>query len=146
MTIWTPATISKGLRRALARPHLYQHPPGVAVLSRTGQARRSCCRPDATWNPSPERFAINDFEIGRLLGKGRFGNVYLARLKKNHFIVALKALFKAQIEKAGLEHQLCREIEIQAHLQLQNTLRLYNHFHDAISMTGIPDSGVCSQG
>ena len=67
--------------------------------------------------PVRRRFTIDDFEIGRPLGKGKFGNVYLARLKKNHFIVALKVLFKSQIEKEGLEHQLRREVEIQAHLQ-----------------------------
>lgn len=43
--------------------------------------------------------------------------MYLAQLKKNHFIVALKVLFESEIEKEGLEHQLHREVEIQAHLQ-----------------------------
>ena len=67
--------------------------------------------------PNRRSFTIDDFEIGRPLGKGKFGNVYLAREKKSHFIVALKVLFKSQIEKEGVEHQLRREIEIQAHLQ-----------------------------
>ncbi|XP_045388487.1 aurora kinase C [Lemur catta] len=80
---------------------------------------------------SMRHFTVDDFEIGRPLGKGKFGNVYLARLKENHFIVALKVLFKSQIEKEGLEHQLRREIEIQSHLQHPNILRLYNYFHDA---------------
>ena len=53
-----------------------------------------------------KHFTINDFEIGRPLGRGKFGRVYLARLKENHFIVALKVLFKSEIEKEGLEHQL----------------------------------------
>ncbi|XP_016818938.1 aurora kinase C isoform X1 [Cricetulus griseus] len=79
---------------------------------------------------STRRFTIKDFDIGRPLGKGKFGNVYLARLKENHFIVALKVLFKSQIEKEGLEHQLRREVEIQSHLQHPNILRLYNYFHD----------------
>ncbi|XP_070354753.1 aurora kinase C isoform X1 [Equus asinus] len=81
--------------------------------------------------PTVRHLTIDDFEIGRPLGKGKFGNVYLARLKESHFIVALKVLFKSQIEKEGLEHQLRREIEIQAHLQHPNILRLYNYFHDA---------------
>ncbi|KAM9047619.1 aurora kinase C isoform 2-T2 [Megaptera novaeangliae] len=84
--------------------------------------------------PTMRRLTIDDFEIGRPLGKGKFGNVYLARLKESHFIVALKVLFKSQIEKEGLEHQLRREIEIQAHLQHPNILRLYNYFHDARRM------------
>nr|XP_021550384.1 aurora kinase B isoform X2 [Neomonachus schauinslandi] len=71
-----------------------------------------------TPNFSTRSFTIEDFEIGRPLGKGKFGNVYLAREKKSHFIVALKVLFKSQIEKEGVEHQLRREIEIQAHLQI----------------------------
>jgi hypothetical protein len=35
-------------------------------------------------------FTIDDFEFGRPLGKGAFGIVYLARLKKTKFICALK--------------------------------------------------------
>ncbi|XP_066126983.1 aurora kinase C-like [Saccopteryx bilineata] len=81
--------------------------------------------------PATRRLTLDDFEIGRPLGKGKFGNVYLARLKESHFIVALKVLFKSQLEKEGMEHQLRREIEIQAHLQHPNILRLYNYFHDA---------------
>ncbi|XP_015448036.1 aurora kinase C isoform X1 [Pteropus alecto] len=81
--------------------------------------------------PTTRQLTIDDFEIGRPLGKGKFGNVYLARLKESHFIVALKVLFKSQIEKEGMEHQLRREIEIQSHLQHPNILRLYNYFHDA---------------
>ncbi|XP_067412564.1 aurora kinase C-like isoform X3 [Emydura macquarii macquarii] len=81
--------------------------------------------------PTPQRvFTINDFEIGRPLGKGKFGNVYLARERETHYIVALKVLFKSQIEKEGVEHQLRREIEIQSHLQHPNILRFYNYFHD----------------
>lgn len=63
------------------------------------------------------KFSIKDFDIGRPLGKGKFGNVYLAREKKLKVIVALKVLFKSQMEKEGVEHQLRREIEIQSHLR-----------------------------
>ncbi len=60
---------------------------------------------------------MKDFDIGRPLGKGKFGNVYLARERKLKVIVALKVLFKSQMEKEGVEHQLRREIEIQSHLR-----------------------------
>ena len=36
------------------------------------------------------RWQLSDFEIGRPLGRGKFGNVYLAREKHSKFIVALK--------------------------------------------------------
>lgn len=77
-----------------------------------------------------KRWCLNDFEIGRPLGTGKFGRVYLAREKRTHFIVALKVLYKSQIHKAGVEHQLRREIEIQSHLRHPNILRLYGYFYD----------------
>ena len=64
------------------------------------------------------KWCLADFDIGRPLGKGKFGNVYLAREKGSKFIVALKVLFKSQLQKAQVEHQLRREIEIQSHLRL----------------------------
>ncbi|XP_077191847.1 aurora kinase C-like isoform X2 [Paroedura picta] len=82
-------------------------------------------------SPLPRRmWGISDFEIGKPLGKGRFGAVYLARNKKTHFILALKVIFKSAMEKAQLEHQLRREIEILCHLRHPNILRMYNYFHD----------------
>uniref|UniRef100_A0A915BKY6 Aurora kinase n=6 Tax=Parascaris univalens TaxID=6257 RepID=A0A915BKY6_PARUN len=84
-------------------------------------------------NPTvaPRRtFTLKDFDIGRPLGKGKFGSVYLARVKGVNFIVALKILFKSQLEKANVEHQLRREIEIQGHLRHPHILRLYNYFDD----------------
>ncbi|CAL4061024.1 unnamed protein product, partial [Meganyctiphanes norvegica] len=78
------------------------------------------------------RWGLEDFEIGRPLGKGKFGNVYLAREKNSKFIVALKVLFKSQLQKSSVEHQLRREIEIQAHLRHPNILRLYGYFYDEV--------------
>uniref|UniRef100_A0A8C5QTJ2 non-specific serine/threonine protein kinase n=1 Tax=Leptobrachium leishanense TaxID=445787 RepID=A0A8C5QTJ2_9ANUR len=78
-----------------------------------------------------KQWCLEDFEIGRPLGKGKFGNVYLAREKQTKFILALKVLFKSHLEKAGVEHQLRREVEIQSHLRHPNILRLYGYFHDA---------------
>ena len=85
-----------------------------------------------------QRWKLDDFDIGRPLGKGKFGNVYLAREKASKYIVALKVLFKSQLQKAQVrggvgrrraltcpqvEHQLRREIEIQSHLRHPNILR-----------------------
>ncbi|KAH6931080.1 hypothetical protein HPB50_022057 [Hyalomma asiaticum] len=80
-------------------------------------------RPSAEWR-------LEDFEIGRPLGKGKFGNVYLAREKKSKFIIALKVMFKSQLQSHNVEHQLQREIEIQSHLRHPHILRLYGYFHD----------------
>uniref|UniRef100_A0A914YWL6 Aurora kinase n=1 Tax=Panagrolaimus superbus TaxID=310955 RepID=A0A914YWL6_9BILA len=67
--------------------------------------------------PPIKVWKLSDFDIGKPLGKGRFGNVYLAREKTSQIVVALKILFKSQLRKAKAEHQLVREIEIQCHLK-----------------------------
>ncbi|XP_037108310.1 aurora kinase A [Syngnathus acus] len=84
----------------------------------------------ADTSSSKKRWSLDSFEIGRPLGKGKFGNVYLARERQTKFILALKVLFKKQLEKAGVEHQLRREVEIQSHLRHPNILRLFGYFHD----------------
>lgn len=71
------------------------------------------------------------FEIGRSLGKGKFGRVYLARDRRSGFICALKVLHKDEILQDRVEKQVMREIEIQSHLRHPNVLKLYGHFHDS---------------
>jgi aurora kinase len=58
--------------------------------------------------------------------------VYLAREKNSKYIVALKVLFKQQLQQSHVEHQLRREIEIQSHLRHPNILRLYGYFYDQV--------------
>ncbi len=72
-------------------------------------------------------YRISDFEIGRQLGRGRHSRVYLAREKVSgrKQILALKVLFKEELEKAGVAHQLRREVEIHTRLTSHpNILRM----------------------
>ncbi|KAL2935403.1 Serine/threonine-protein kinase Aurora-3 [Bienertia sinuspersici] len=86
---------------------------------------------DETQNPSIKRnWSIADFEIGKPLGRGKFGKVYLAREIQSKYLVALKVLFKQQIEKYKFHNQLKREMEIQMSLRHPNVLRLHGWFHD----------------
>ncbi|TDH69888.1 hypothetical protein CCR75_006246 [Bremia lactucae] len=80
---------------------------------------------------SKKTWKLSDFEIGKPLGKGKFGNVYLAREKQSKYVVALKVLNKQQLMKSNMEHQLRREIEIQSHLRHKSILRLYGYFFDS---------------
>lgn len=79
---------------------------------------------------SKRKWTLNDFDIGKPLGRGKFGNVYLAREKESMYVVALKVLFKNQLEASQVEHQLRREVEIQSHLRHPNILRLFGYFYD----------------
>ncbi|ODV96246.1 hypothetical protein PACTADRAFT_49628 [Pachysolen tannophilus NRRL Y-2460] len=76
------------------------------------------------------KYSLSDFEIGRKLGKGKFGKVYCVRDKKTGFICALKAMEKKELTEFKVEKQFRREVEIQSNLRHPNCLRLYGYFHD----------------
>lgn len=102
-------------------PSLTSSDSGTA--SDTASTDTSVSSATSPWN-------LSRFDIGKPLGKGRFGSVYLAKLKQHDFVLALKVLFKSELVKTKLEHQLRREIEIQIHMSHGNILRMYGYFHD----------------
>ncbi|CAF0726934.1 unnamed protein product [Adineta steineri] len=75
-------------------------------------------------------FKIDDFEFGRPLGKGAFGIVYLARLKKTKFICALKMLHKSKINEYSMAEQVKIETESGYKLNHPLILTMYDVFHD----------------
>lgn len=83
-------------------------------------------------------WSLSQFEIGRPLGKGKFGRVYLARTKaspSSHpghqgYVVALKCVYKKELVENKVDLQLRREIEIQMNLRHPNVLRMFGYFHD----------------
>ena len=76
------------------------------------------------------KFTKEDFEFGSKLGKGKFGDVYLAREKKTNFIVAIKVLDKTAIRSMKAQKQIIREIKIHSYLNHPNIIKLYGVFHD----------------
>lgn len=83
-------------------------------------------------------WSLSQFEIGRPLGKGKFGRVYLARTKpeasgklgNQGYVVALKCVYKKELVENKVDLQLRREIEIQMNLRHPNVLRMFGYFHD----------------
>ena len=107
-------------------PSKPDHTPTITPKGRTNTPNRG-----GDWQ-------LKDFEIGRPLGKGKFGSVYLARTgpKKTKqdeppTICAIKVLFKSQLQKYGVEHQLRREIEVQFNVRHEYVLPMYGYFWDA---------------
>jgi serine/threonine protein kinase len=49
---------------------------------------------DLSFDRKSSSWTIEDFEIGNLLGRGRFGYVYCGREKQTRFVVALKVINK----------------------------------------------------
>jgi len=75
-------------------------------------------------------FTLNDFDIGKKLGIGKFGKVYLARERKTGYICALKVLYKSRLREHHVEHTLRREIEIMTNIRHPNLTRLFGYFFD----------------
>ncbi|KAF2260750.1 kinase-like protein [Lojkania enalia] len=94
--------------------------------------RRTLTESALYFNPSsPKQWHLGMFEIGKPLGKGKFGRVYLAKERATGFVCALKVLHKSELQQGGVEKQVRREIEIQSHLTHPNILKLFGHFHDS---------------
>jgi hypothetical protein len=100
-----------GVARAPLRPSNLQDGTGSALAGKgrgeaeAGQAARGAQPPAAALAPAAtpappqgadKRWTLADFEVGKPLGRGKFGNVYLAREKSSQYLVALKVLFKAR--------------------------------------------------
>lgn len=75
-------------------------------------------------------FKITDFEIGKILGKGKLGRVYCCKHKKTGYLVAIKVMKKADLIEFKLVKQLKREIMIQGKLNHKSITKLYNWFAD----------------
>lgn len=90
------------------------------------------CHPSSTPHAPTRPWRLHDFELGRALGKGKFGRVYMARLKPPNasYIIALKCMYKKELIEGKLEKQVRREIEIQMNLRHPHILRLHGYFHD----------------
>ena len=71
------------------------------------------------------------FEVGRKLGRGKFGDVYMCKHLRSGFVCALKMISKAEVRAAGMEGQLMQEIRIQMFANHPNILKMFGFFHDA---------------
>ncbi|KAF4637356.1 hypothetical protein G7Y89_g719 [Cudoniella acicularis] len=111
--------------------------PSRRENSGTARGFEEMTRVDRKSNPMyeqpapPKQFHLGMFEIGRPLGKGKFGRVYLVRERSSGFVCALKVLHKNELKHGDAEKQVRREIEIQSNLRHPNILRLFGHFHDS---------------
>ncbi|KEG11385.1 putative protein kinase [Trypanosoma grayi] len=79
-------------------------------------------------------WSLDDFEMGRKLGEGRFGKIYLARERRTKCAVVLKCLSKDMIHYHDLAHQLRREVELQEYAGRyhRHVLRLFAFFWDDV--------------
>ncbi|CAI4218804.1 unnamed protein product [Parascedosporium putredinis] len=119
------------LLASTSRPTLVKPLPTSARPSAEAELERRSAAALIEQPSIPKQFHLGMFEIGRPLGKGKFGRVYLAKERTSGFICALKVLHKNELQHGRVEKQVRREIEIQSNLRHPNILQLYGHFHDS---------------
>lgn len=78
----------------------------------------------------PTEWSLADFEIGRPIGDGKFGRVYLARERVSKTICALKLLSLRHLAKHKVEKLVRREIEINSLIEHPNIVKMYGFFWD----------------
>jgi aurora kinase/aurora kinase A len=71
-----------------------------------------------------------DFTMGKFLGSGKFGVVYLAIDKKSGCEVAIKRLDKEFIKNYKMTKQLRREIEVHTRLRHKHILKMFAYFQE----------------
>jgi hypothetical protein len=102
-------TAARAPQRVLAAGAPVRVPSGSATLAVPSTPAPSAAAAATTVVRAPaKRWSLEDFHIGKQLGSGKFGSVYLAKEKSSGYIVALKCLFKSQLQHNQVEHQLRR--------------------------------------
>lgn len=78
----------------------------------------------------PENLKLENFNLLRELGEGKYGKVYLAHHRTTNFICAIKTISKRIIIEENLKDTFIQEIKIQSYLNHPNIVKLYGYFTD----------------
>ena len=73
---------------------------------------------------------ISDFDVKKKLGRGSFGEVFLAQHKKTKAIYAIKAINKREKNNENGKLYFKREIDIMYKIRHPNCVRLFGNFED----------------
>ena len=81
-------------------------------------------------NKESSGLSIDDFVLGKKLGEGRFGNVFMAIHKKTGSIFAIKRVPKETLKQNMMIDQFALEVRIQASFNHPNIVTIYAVFDD----------------
>lgn len=132
-------TIEIGSPGSMAHPSMQYSPgphtrpsgsPNVLRSKRQDSPKKQTFINDYYKNVDLKKFKKDDFVFGAKIGKGKYGDVFLAQEKKTNWIVALKVLDKMKVRQLRAQRQIVREIKYHSYLKHENIIKLYGVFHD----------------
>jgi aurora kinase len=91
---------------------------------------RNSSNPPSPMKSQTRNHKIDDFVIGKQLGCGKFGNVFVVKHKITGFVCALKIIPKEMVREENIINQLIRELKIQSCLDHPNIIKLFGFFDD----------------
>jgi aurora kinase, other len=89
----------------------------------------------------PQDWNLSMFDIGKPLGRGGYGKAYLARTKKEKFLVCLKRVEKRKFASYNYS-SLAKELEIGIQMSHPNIINTYGYFHDEKNIWIIMELGL----
>ena len=87
---------------------------------------------------------LEDYDIGQLLGRGGFANVFRAKNRLSRETVAIKVISKSTIEELNLHERVRNEIRIHSKLQHHHVVQYKTHFETTTHIYIVMES--CSHG
>jgi serine/threonine protein kinase len=79
---------------------------------------------------APKKMSLECFKMGRKIGRGRFGCVYVAEERVTGMVVALKLIDLQQVKEEQMESQIVEELKLQLFMSNPNVLKMYGCFRD----------------
>lgn len=71
---------------------------------------------------------VNGFQIGRMLGKGKFGKVFLSMHIETGFMLAIKQVSKAKLVEYNIVEQFIKEIKLHNALDHPKIVKFFGFF------------------
>ena len=74
--------------------------------------------------------SIDDYDVGQLIGRGGFAEVYRARERFSNKEIAIKITNKAKMVESKMINRIYNEIEIHSKMENKNIIQLFDSFED----------------
>lgn len=79
-------------------------------------------------SPKLNTTIIQGFKFGRVIGKGKFGEVYLAKHIETSFLVAIKKVSKLKLKEFNMVDQFIKEVKLHCSLDHPKIVKFYGFF------------------